>query len=87
MHLGSDRGGNTAATLLSLVQSCKNLGNEPFAYLRDVLERVSTHPDIPDSALALTPRTPRREMPSNRQSIHPHARGAGTSAERPYSIC
>ena len=31
--------------LLSLVQSCKNLGNEPFAYLRDVLARVSTHPN------------------------------------------
>lgn len=44
LHLGSDRGGKTAATLLSLVQSCKNLGNEPFAYLRDVLDRVSTHP-------------------------------------------
>ncbi len=44
LHLGSDRGGHTAATLLSLVQSCKNLGNEPFVYLRDVLERVSTHP-------------------------------------------
>jgi hypothetical protein len=28
---------------LSLVQSCKNLGNEPFTYLRDVLDRVSTH--------------------------------------------
>ncbi len=45
LHLGSDRGGKTAATLLSLVQSCKDLGNEPFAYLRDVLDRVSTHPD------------------------------------------
>jgi hypothetical protein len=44
LHLGSDRGGHTAATLLSLVQSCKNLGNEPFTYLRDVLDRVSTHP-------------------------------------------
>ena len=45
-HLGSDRGGHTSATLLSLVQTCKNLGNEPFAYLRDVLERVSTHPEF-----------------------------------------
>lgn len=44
LHLGSDRGGRTAATLLSLIQSCKMLGNEPFAYLRDVLSRVSTHP-------------------------------------------
>jgi transposase len=44
LHLGSDRGGQTAATLMSLVQSCKRLGNEPFAYLRDILDRVSTHP-------------------------------------------
>ena len=44
LHLGSDRGGKTAATLLRLVQGCKNPGNEPFAYLRDVLDRVSTHP-------------------------------------------
>jgi transposase len=44
LHLGSDRGGQTAATLLSLVQSCKHLGNEPFVYLRDILDRVSTHP-------------------------------------------
>jgi hypothetical protein len=43
LHLGSDRGGHTAAMLLSLVQSCKNLGNEPLTYLRDVLDRVSTH--------------------------------------------
>ena len=44
LHLGSDRGGRTAAVLMSLVQSCRRLGNEPFAYLRDVLDRVSTHP-------------------------------------------
>jgi transposase len=44
LHLGSDRGGKTAATLMSLVQSCKLLSNEPFAYLRDVLDRVNTHP-------------------------------------------
>lgn len=44
LHLGSDRGGRTAATLLSLIQSCKLLGNEPSAYLRDVLSRASTHP-------------------------------------------
>jgi hypothetical protein len=29
---------------MGLVQSCKRLGNEPFAYLRDLLDRVSTHP-------------------------------------------
>ena len=30
--------------LLSLVQTCKHVGVEPFVYLRDVIERVSTHP-------------------------------------------
>jgi transposase len=24
--------------------TCKNLGIDPFVYLRDVLERISTHP-------------------------------------------
>ena len=44
LHIGSDRGGRTAAVLMSLVQSCRALQVEPFAYLRDVLNRVSTHP-------------------------------------------
>jgi transposase len=44
LQIGSDRGGRTAAVLLSVVQSCMALGVEPFAYLRDVLDRVSTHP-------------------------------------------
>ena len=30
--------------LPSLVQTCKHVGVEPFVYLRDVIERVSTHP-------------------------------------------
>ena len=45
LFCGSDRGGRTAATLMSLTASCKALGVEPFAYLRDVLDRVSTHPN------------------------------------------
>ena len=45
LFCGSDRGGQTAATLMSLTSSCKALGVEPFAYLRDLLERVSTHPN------------------------------------------
>jgi transposase len=44
LHLGSDKGGRTAAVLMSLVQSCQAIKIEPFAYLRDVLDRVSTHP-------------------------------------------
>jgi transposase len=45
LFCGSDRGGQTAATLMSLTSSCKSLGVEPLAYLRDVLDRVSTHPN------------------------------------------
>lgn len=41
---GSDEGGHRAAVLYSLIESCKRASVEPFAYLRDVLDRVSTHP-------------------------------------------
>ena len=44
LHLGSDAGGHTAAILMTVVQSCKHFKVEPFAYLKDVLDRVSTHP-------------------------------------------
>jgi len=45
LFAGSDEGGKTAATLMSLCTTCKDLGVDPFAYLRDVLDRVSTHPN------------------------------------------
>ena len=45
LFAGSDEGGKTAATLMSLCTTCKDLGVDPFAYLRDVLTRVSTHPN------------------------------------------
>ena len=40
----SDNGGRTAAVLMSLVESCRRCGVEPFAYIRDLLIRVNTHP-------------------------------------------
>ena len=45
LFAGSDNGGKTAAVLMSLCATCKALNIEPFAYLRDVLDRVSTHPN------------------------------------------
>jgi transposase len=45
LFCGSDRGGRTAAVLLSLTASCTALAVEPFAYLRDLLQRVSTPPN------------------------------------------
>src|SRR4051794_29436724 len=44
LFAGSDKGGETAAVLMSLCTTCKALGVDPQAYLRDVLERISTHP-------------------------------------------
>jgi transposase len=41
---GSDQGGHTAAVLTSFVTTCKRLHVDPFAYLRDVLDRISAHP-------------------------------------------
>jgi transposase len=44
LFLGSDKGGQTAAVLFSVTATCKHLGIDTFAYLRDVLERLPTHP-------------------------------------------
>ena len=45
MFFGSDNGGRTAAVLNSLIATCKGLGADPFAYLRDVFARISAHPN------------------------------------------
>jgi transposase len=41
---GSDNGGRTAAILTSITTSCKRLGIDPFAFLRDIFQRISAHP-------------------------------------------
>lgn len=40
LFVGSERGGQTAAVLYTLVASCKRLRIDPFAYLRDVFDRL-----------------------------------------------
>jgi len=42
--LGSDNGGHTAAILNSVIMTCKRHQIDPFAYLRDIYERISAHP-------------------------------------------
>lgn len=42
LFLGSPRGGQVAATVFSLIQTCKALGIAPEAYLKDVLTRLPT---------------------------------------------
>jgi hypothetical protein len=55
---GSDHGGRTAAVLTTLIATCKRLHIDPFAYLRDIFERISSHPKnrlgelLPDEWLA-----------------------------------
>jgi transposase len=44
LFLGSDQGGVTAAVLFSFTASCKQLHIDAFTYLRDVLDRLPTHP-------------------------------------------
>lgn len=44
LSIGSPRGGQTAAVLFSLMSTCQRLGVEPWRYLRDLLERLPTHP-------------------------------------------
>jgi transposase len=42
--VGSELAGQRAAVVMSLVQSVKLNGLEPWAYLRDVLARIHSHP-------------------------------------------
>ena len=44
LFAGSDKGGRTAAVLFSFVMTCKNHRIDPFAYFRDVFNRISPHP-------------------------------------------
>ena len=41
---GSDRGGDRAAAVYTLVQTCRLNGVDPHAWLRDVIARISDHP-------------------------------------------
>jgi transposase len=42
--LGSDKGGRTAAILTSITTTCKRLRIDPFEYLRDIFQHISTYP-------------------------------------------
>jgi hypothetical protein len=44
LFVGSELAGRRAAVVMSLVQSAKLNGLEPWTYLRDVLARIHSHP-------------------------------------------
>jgi hypothetical protein len=43
LFFGSDAGGKRAAIIYSLIATCKRHGIDPFAYLKDVLQRLPSH--------------------------------------------
>ena len=43
LFVGAPRGGEAAATVLSLIETCKLNGIDSYAYLKDVLERIGSH--------------------------------------------
>ena len=45
LFCGSELAGQRAAMVMSLVQSAKLNGHDPWAYLKDVLERLLAHPN------------------------------------------
>jgi transposase len=44
LFAGSLRAGRRAAVVMSLIQSAKLNGHDPYRYLKDVLERLPTQP-------------------------------------------
>jgi hypothetical protein len=58
LFVGSEDGGRATATILSLVQTCRNLNINPQEYLEDVMRRIMGHPAkriqelLPDKWLA-----------------------------------
>ena len=64
LFAGSEAAAHRTAILCSLVQTCRLLQVNPFVYLREVIERVSTHPAR--LVLELTPRQWRRQRHDSR---------------------
>ena len=44
LFLGSEEGGEAAAIILSLIQTCRALKINPHEYLEDVMRRLISHP-------------------------------------------
>jgi hypothetical protein len=45
LFAGSESAGKRAAAIMSLIGTAKQNGHDPYAYLKDVLTRLPTHPD------------------------------------------
>jgi transposase len=69
LFFGSDVGGETAAVLYTFTQTCRGLGVEPWRYLRDVLERLPSHP--PERLAELLPDEWARAQRSAAEAVSP----------------
>jgi transposase len=79
LFVGSPRGGETAARLLSLVVTCRRLHMDSFLYLRDVFTRL---PGLP--AARLEELVPCRWLEAHPEARHPPERqGRGHGDPRP----
>jgi transposase len=79
LFVGSPRGGETAARLLSLVVTCRRLHMDSFLYLRDVFTRL---PGLP--AERLDELLPNRWLEAHPEARHPPERhGRGHADARP----
>ena len=79
LFVGSPRGGETAARLLSLVVTCRRLHMDSFLYLRDVFTRL---PGLP--AERLDELLPHRWLEEHPEARHPPERqGHGHADPRP----
>jgi transposase len=61
LFYGSDNGGERAEVLLSLIETCKMHGVEPWAYLKDVVETLVANPAADLEQLLPTTWKPRSE--------------------------
>jgi transposase len=76
LFVGSPRGGETAALLLSLVVTCRRLQMDSFAYLRDVFTRL---PGMPPSQLEEL--LPHRWLATHPEARHPPERSGRGHAD------
>ena len=68
LFVGSEQAGHRAAVLTSLIASCKNNLVEPWAYLKDIFNRLATKPST-DQLTQLPPDIWLQQNPSHRWEI------------------
>ena len=66
LFFGSDKGGQSAAVILSLIQTCRGLGINPRDYLEDIFGRLMSH-----SSQKLAELLPDQWLRSRQQSAKP----------------